>query len=988
MASSIEITPELMAGFLDEAPEYLEILDAGLMEFESAVGDGMVSLDCNEDRQRMNEMFRAAHSLKGLAAAFGFDKLKELTHQMETLFDQVRMGHKCLTSDNVEMLFQVFDRLKALVHELSDPDVAPVEIEDVVAALDGVLQGTDEKRETSAPTNLDPRPVETPQCQETIGAGVFDDPELTALFYESTTEAIEELNQGLLQLEDAPADTELLNRIFRCAHNIKGASGAAGLIGMNRITHCMETVFDRLRNGQLALDDALMSAMFGTVDRLRQVIDALKSGTLADVGADELVDQFAPWISRPPQPASHPGIAGTTKPAEAHPADPKREMPGEAESPGDGTMNVTITFAKGFDEAPIQAYLMHNKLMDVGTVVHSDPDIASLTGDSTVSRLVFTVEAPLAPARLEEILSNYGAERVVVTGIGAAASAGSAPPTTNPPAAADVPNGEQPDIEATPASGGSSVPAEPVKPHPVGRGLEPARTDGTAPPDARPKTATGKRPREKDRSANRGKPDAFVVKTGETLRVDQERLDQLMNLGGELVINKARFVQIHGRFRDVFDGKNHGYLVEGIGDRLEHLRSRVAELQAQFGHHHLIGDLDAELVELTESFAPIRSVVQRVHDARLAMHDFDEALHGLDRVSGGLQKGIMGTRMIPVGPLFTRFRRVVRDISKSCGKKVELVLKGEQTELDKRMIDELSDPLTHMVRNSVDHGIELPEVRQRVGKNPTGTLTLEACHRGNSICIEVSDDGAGVNIERVKTKILEKEMANEAQLEKMSDSEVVQYILKPGFSTARQVTDLSGRGMGMDIVLAKLEQLNGTIEIDSRPGEGSKITIKLPLTLAILTAMVMRIGAGVYAVPLEAVAEIITVKKRDIQHIQRRQVVRVRDRVVPIAYFEDIFNTKSESLRTASSDSEELTLVIIGFDRDQFGLVVDELLGQEDVVIKSIAENYQNVRGFAGASIRGDGTVSLILDVPAMVEMGGTTAPARSAPMASELVEA
>jgi two-component system chemotaxis sensor kinase CheA len=248
-------------------------------------------------------------------------------------------------------------------------------------------------------------------------------------------------------------------------------------------------------------------------------------------------------------------------------------------------------------------------------------------------------------------------------------------------------------------------------------------------------------------------------------------------------------------------------------------------------------------------------------------------------------------------------------------------------------------------------------------------VILEASHRGNSICIEVIDDGGGINVERVKAKILERELATPAQVESMSDRDVIQYVFKPGFSTAAVVTDLSGRGMGMDIVVNKIEKLSGTVEIDSIEGRGAHVTIKLPLTLAILTSVVMRIGKGTYAVPLETVAEIITVRQDDIQWIQRRPVVRVRDRIIPLAFFEDVFATSLPGLMTLTRDADEMTLIIVGFDNQKIGLIVDELLGQEDVVIKSLAENYRNVRGVAGASIRGDGTVSLILDVGAIMEL-------------------
>lgn len=442
-----------------------------------------------------------------------------------------------------------------------------------------------------------------------------------------------------------------------------------------------------------------------------------------------------------------------------------------------------------------------------------------------------------------------------------------------------------------------------------------------------------------------------------------------MNLAGELVINRARFVQVHGRFRTVFDGKNVGYIVDDIEGRLARLGDRLEQMRSAGGNGDHLADVTSDLARLRQAFTPVRGLTHRVHELRTSMHDFDEALHALTRVSDGIQKQIMGTRMVPIGPTFNRFKRVVRDIAKSSGKQINLVLHGEATELDKRMIDELADPLTHMVRNSVDHGLEMPDVRVANGKPPVGTVILEASHRGNSICIEVSDDGGGINLERVKAKALENGLTTEAQLAKMSEREIIQFVMQPGFSTAPVVTDLSGRGMGMDIVRSKIEKLSGTVEIDTTPGKGTRVVIKLPLTLAILTSMVVRIGEGIYAIPLESVAEIIKVARTDVQHIQRRRVVVVRERIVPVVTFEEVFQTAQPELQSSTRRDEELTLLIVGLENERLGLVVDSLLGQEDVVIKSIAENYRNVRGIAGASIRGDGAVSLILDVGALIEM-------------------
>lgn len=953
MGSSIEITPELMAGFLDEAPEYLDMLDAGLMDFESKAGVGVLALETPEDQEQMNTMFRAAHSLKGLAAAFGFDKIKELTHRMETLFDQVRMGQRDLTAASFETLFRVFDRLKVLVQELADDSEGPVEIDDILAELDDILedrvevsdsQGAPAKEQSTA--NQDPQEGNSSSAE---ARELLADPELGAIFLETSYETIDELNQGLLGLEEHPGDSELLNKVFRCAHNIKGASGAVALTGMNRLTHDMETVFDKLRSGNLTLSEDLINAVFRAVDRLRTTLDSIRDGRVEDVADGELRDLFEPWVHAAPTPAPPEAKAGGTD-GIPRPASDDNDV-------GD-LLAIRLAFPDDYPEAAIQAYLIHNKINELGTIVSTEPDIDSLAGDTALKTIVMTVRTSATEESLKEILRSFGGQSVSILRCGDGDAESSKPPAPaprDPPVPQDTPAPSIPPGSAGVASTGGATSASPRA-------------------ESSPKAATSG-----DAAAKGAKAERPVTMTTATLRVDQERLDHLMNLGGELIINRARFIQVHGKFREVFTGQNLGYLVDTITDHITQLGEGVEELRAGRGHAAKIEKLSNHLIQLTESFGPVETLVKQVHDLRTSMFDFDEALHALTRVSDGIQKGIMSTRMVPVGPVFTRFRRVVRDITKSNGKKVKLVLRGEQTELDKRMIDELGDPLTHMVRNSVDHGIETPEVREAAGKDPTGTLTLEAYHRGNNICIAVTDDGAGVNLARVKEKILERELATPAQVETLSDKELVQYVFKPGFSTAETVTEVSGRGMGMDIVLNKLEKLSGTVDIETTPGKGTKVVIKLPLTLAILTSLVARIGRGVYALPLESVSEIITVRREEVQFIQRRRGVCVRERVIPLAWIEDIFRTAQGSLQTVNRKAEEFTVVIVGTGADQIGLVVDELLGQEDVVIKSIAENYRNVRGIAGASIRGDGSVSLILDIGAMVELASKAAGAREA---------
>ncbi len=976
------------------------MLDEGLMVFEDKAGPEGLSLDAPEDQERMNEMFRAAHSLKGLGAAMGFDKIRDLTHLMETLFDHVRMGQRSLDSVTIETLFGVFDKLKELVKELSDTPDQPVTIEDALSKLESILStpmksasGNDEpcddavdQPETvvdetpsasgdsageSTPVNVNPSSGGTGMSAD---SAVLDNPELARLFVETTMETLDDLNEGLLKLEENPEDLDTINEVFRCAHNIKGATGAAGCESLYHLTHDMETALDLVRSGKLKLDDALMQAVFKVADRVRDDVDLIREGKAETLTAEGTVGMFDEWVGS--SDSSPEGVQEQPPASEATGVSSEIEV-----SSNDGEWVVRVTFPKDYVESEIQAYLINNKLQDIGTVLETIPDIDAMDGSSTLTEIVYRLQCTAPADEVKKILETYPVESVEVSTSadfvpGDQASTDSSAPAPAP----EISTTETEEVEppkTTTAPKVESTPKAPAPPKAAPVEVQSSGTTELTPP------AKSKTPPPKSKSAPvAAASNKMPAKVGETIRVDLERLDQLMNLGGELVINKARMAQIHSRFNPLFQGQNVNYLVDDISNRVEHLGEGIKGLSASGNDQKRIGELSDSIMHLSHDFEIVKGLVNRVHAGRGVMNDFSEALHSLNTVSEGIQKRIMETRMVSVGPLFQRFRRVVRDISRATGKNVELVLHGETTEMDKRMIDELGDPLTHMIRNSVDHGIESPEDRVQAGKPETAQVTLEAYHRGRHICIEVRDDGRGINVEAVRAKIIERELATEAEVERMSEKEIIQYVLKPGFSTAQVVTDLSGRGMGMDIVVNKLDSINGTVELDSVVGEGATVTIKLPLTLAIITALISRIGKFVYAIPLDSVAEIITVPQSSFQYIQKRRVVRVRERVIPVALFEQVFNTEADDLKTAARDDPNVTLVIVESQDETIGLAVDEMIGQEDVVIKSLADNFRNVDGIAGASIMGDGAVALILDVASM--MGMFTTRGGSEPTPSE----
>jgi two-component system chemotaxis sensor kinase CheA len=379
------------------------------------------------------------------------------------------------------------------------------------------------------------------------------------------------------------------------------------------------------------------------------------------------------------------------------------------------------------------------------------------------------------------------------------------------------------------------------------------------------------------------------------VRVDIDKLDSLLNLVGELVINKTRLEQI------------------GITHRL------------------------TDLVETIEQ---------------------------MDRVTTDLQNVVMKVRMVPVGQVFNRFPRMVRDLSRELNKEINLIIQGEETELDRTVIDEIGDPLVHLLRNSIDHGIEHPDERVAKGKNPVGEVRLIASHEGNNVVILVEDDGKGINAEVIKQKAMEKGLITQAEADKMDANEAVRLVFLPGFSTAEVVTDVSGRGVGMDAVKNKIESLGGMVDVETKINEGSKFKIRLPLTLAIIQALLVEVAKEIYAIPLGSIDSTINLEPSDIKTIQNREVILLRGQIIPIIRLADVLQIP----RAESEDSGELFVVIVHMGEFRAGIIVDNLIGQQEIVIKSLGKLLAGIKVIAGATILGNGQVALILDIGSLVQ--------------------
>ncbi len=694
-------------------------------------------------------------------------------------------------------------------------------------------------------------------------SGSIDLTQFYEIFFEEAGENLDQMEQMLLDLDLDTADDEELNAVFRCAHSIKGGAATFGFADVAELTHQMESLLDKLRRHELNPSPPMVDVLLESSDALRGLLARHQGADAAAPETAGLVErirvlasgQAASPSSAPPAPAP---VVAPPPPAPVAP-------PPDAVPSATGQRNLEIHI--GPSEHPEQADAILELFRDITGLGTIQP-----LPTTDPSKRVFAVETSSSDNDLIDLFAFHVAKeqiQILDTASNAGTSTDAKPNTA---------------IAATPEPT-VAVPAEAVAPPPATSNRPPA---ADAAPASLPVVA--KAPQKAE-----AKPGAQAAQLeSSTLRVSVSKVDQLINLVGELVITQAMLAQ-NSRTLDPVANQQ---LLAGLAD--------------------------------------------------------------LDRNTRDLQESVMSIRMIPMSVVFSRFPRMLRDLASRLGKKVELVTHGEATELDKGLIEKITDPLTHLIRNSCDHGIEMPEIRAANGKPETGTVTLSASHQGGSILIEVRDDGRGLNRQKLISKAQEKGI--EAS-ENMTDGEVWMLIFAPGFSTADVVTDVSGRGVGMDVVKKNIAALNGTVEIESREGKGMKVIVRLPLTLAIMDGMSVRVSNEVYILPLSSVVESFQVKAGEINTVaQGAQLVKVRDEYMPVIELERVFEVPRKDYTNANS-----IMVVIEAEGSRVALMVDELLGQQQVVIKNLESNYRKVPNVSGATILGDGKVALILDTSGLI---------------------
>lgn len=971
--------PELFADFIAEAKEHLETIEPNLLELEKTP----------DNLALLNDIFRPMHSLKGASGFLGLNRINQLAHKSENILDELRKGSMVVTSEIMDVILASTDALRQMIDNLEVTNAeGDVEIEHIMAQIDAIMAGDSapqpepavsqeaaplaedaplaaEAHEPVAETEVSPAEgddnpglstkewVAALPCGEPYALTAFGEGHLKD-FIDESYEIIASLNDGLLELEENPTGRDdLVNDLFRFFHNMKGNSGIIGYNELNALTHEAETLLNNVRQGKITPSHELIDLLLLVADVMEGLVQKIEvaSGQATPFDTSPVIKQLQQVlaggaISLPEEllAAQHgSGMAG--KGSDAQNEVPEEETPPvEVVNPtiipvgseGDDVEVFRVTVRQQIEiiraalatlqkdgshkesidavyrcliavrnacsfvgQTEIKVYaertagivdqgrtsgidfglmvdLLSQEVSIIDDMVQKALDEGKINTDADSSAQVSESDsAPEAPAKNPEVQST---------------SAVTAPPKPESVKQQPAPSpGGEVKTESTPKTSARPSPPAPSAPAQAAQ-MAPAPASAAAKP--KPTASAAK-------AASAAAPAGEAHKSSSTIRVDHERLDHLMNLIGELIINRNRYTLI-------------ARSLEGGGENVN-------------------------ISEVAQSLS--------------------ETTYAMARISDDLQDTIMKVRMVPVSSVFSRFPRLVRDLSRKSGKEVDLIMEGEETELDKSVVEVIGDPLVHLIRNSVDHGIESEDVRLAAGKAPKGKVTLRAFHKGNSVAIEIEDDGKGIDPDKMREVAIRKGVITPEEAAQLDDREAMELIFAPGFSSAEKITDISGRGVGMDVVRTNIKNLKGSVNTYSEVGKGTRFTLSLPLTLAIIDALMVNVSGQMYAIPLDAVSETTKIEFERLTDVKGRKAVTLRGEVLGIVEL-------SEMLGLPRTDPlpDVLSVVVIHDNERRLGLVVDQLLERQEIVIKPLGAYLGDLKGISGATIMGDGSVILILD--------------------------
>ncbi len=692
------------------------------------------------------------------------------------------------------------------------------------------------------------------------------------MFIDETKEHLQNLNDQVLVLEAEPDNIDTINEIFRAAHSLKGMAGTMGFKRMQRLTHDMENVFSKIREGKMSVTPDLVDVVFKCLDAIEEYLDCIiNTSDEGENDNEEIINMLNACLEGDSAPASDGASATDTAPAQNDVsektetssadnsevedkrkylhidiADFEKNAITEAKAKNLNVYGATVYVDESCILKAARAFLVFKGVEGIGEIIKSVPgvqDIEDEKFDLDFSMLIISEKKIDDVKKVIEDVSEI--KEVVIDNY-------------------EIPS----DVEVI-----SSVQETGEKKEKKENKKTSATTTKTAKPVA-----------------------------GRSVRVDIEKLDVLMNLVSELIIAKNGLVSVSNS--NMSAGK----------------------------------------------------------DNKAANQSFNEQIEYLERVTTNLHESVMKVRMVPIESVVNRFPRMIRDLSKKLGKEMELVMTGEETELDRTVIDEIGDPLMHMLRNSADHGLEPTIERLKLGKPQVGTIQLNAYQDGNNVTIEVVDDGRGIDVEKVKASAIKKGIITEEQAEQLSEKEAVDLLFRPAFSTAEKISDISGRGVGLDVVKNKIEGLGGDVEVSTKLGEGTKFTVRLPLTLAIIQALMVEVRDEKYAIPLNSIVTIEDIMVSDIKYVQQKEVINLRGNVIPIVRLDEVLDCPPRE-----EEPENLVVVIVKKGDKQTGLVIDNLLGQQEIVIKPLGKYINIPKIISGATILGDGGVALIIDSNSLI---------------------
>jgi two-component system chemotaxis sensor kinase CheA len=899
----------LLEDFVAGAGESLQEMETALLQLNTEPNN----------HELLNTIFRAIHTIKGAAQFVGLENTAALSHALEDLLDLLREQKKLATAEIIACLIQGKDRINLLVADLERSQTEDTAVDDLIIQLNGYLADQPPVEiinnlpeiAINNPTELSLDSLLVDNEEEALDLFLANDDETSDDITDFLIGASEDTDSLLLATEDqltalsSAEENKLTLPTDNNAnqHNIVDNDDDQDFILPNE-EHDLELfgIFKAQLQEKVIILNQCLIGLDTETDKNQQL--EILVNTLNDLkfsanymAYDPLTELYINWINQVLTVQKDIGINKEVSFAfmthylrklqtifpELDIIDRQTTIYEQDESQTTGVLPTNKNEA--FDNKKVlgdDQSLQHKKITDIKQTVEKN---ATHRKDALFDRLSSAMDVSL----LEQSITAEPINEVFSALLDSTESKKSIKTTQDQSLVLKVKtleeaNKEPPKIIEQPLNTKAVSPLTP-------------RSNNT--PDSTPTT----------------KPETVFKKS---IRVDTDKINDLMNQVGELIVDRAYFFQ---------------------------LVTEIYELQRSLK----IAGVAQKDLKLVRKFS----------------YRFSEAILSLGRTSNELQEGVMKIRMLPMAQIFNRFPRLVHDVAQTNNKKVHLDIRGEETELDKMLIEEISDPLMHMIRNAIDHGIELPEQRIKIGKAETGNLILEAYHESNHIVIEVVDDGRGIDLDRIKQKAQQMELFSEDELARMSDNDLTRFIMMPGFSTTEAVSSTSGRGVGMDVVMKNIEKLNGTIDIDSKKGIGTKIRLKIPLTLAIIPALLVRVGGDSFTIPLANVEETLRVQQSDISIMEETEVMYLRGKTVPIFRLASLFSLTADQ-KLANSD---FFVVIVKTGAQKIGLMVDALIGQEEVVIKSLADYLHEQNCFSGATIIGDGRISLILDIHELVKM-------------------